>query len=293
MLVASGWSTQCAGSSPRQWQPTQHRSKGSTRRARLFYPRRRNRNDDRNPHGTDADQPNHGIRDIRRRSASSSATASSNRILRLNCRRLPARSRSRSASLTIQAWPGYIAPQGGRQARATRTQAAAQRRILRALQRRGQLQRNADRHQRSNHDRQRNLQPHRPPGSLRQLIHAGFHPAGRYRRPFSFRTHKMAKKLILAASPTFKSKWQSPFQADRPCLWNSPSKPAEGRPVHVGAKFGRHGRCGSGQDVASGWDLDDEFNDANITALTQTYCGSARAILDRYFAEQTGAKLGN
>jgi hypothetical protein len=47
------------------------------------------------------------------------------------------------------------------------------------------------------------------------------------------------------------------------------------------------------KDVASGWDLDDEFNDANITALTQTYCGSARAILDKYFAEQTGAKLGN
>lgn len=104
----------------------------------------------------------------------------------------------------------------------------------------------------------------------------------------------MAKKLILAASPTFKAKVAIPIPGAAPVLVEFTFKH---RPKD---EFVSWGQNLSGvedvdlvKDVASGWDLDDEFNDANITALTQTYGGSARAILDKYFAEQTGAKLGN
>lgn len=46
-------------------------------------------------------------------------------------------------------------------------------------------------------------------------------------------------------------------------------------------------------DVLGGWELDDAFERENVERLTQTYIGSARAILDKYIAENCGARLGN
>ncbi|MFA5595944.1 MAG: phage tail assembly chaperone [Pusillimonas sp.] len=46
-------------------------------------------------------------------------------------------------------------------------------------------------------------------------------------------------------------------------------------------------------DVASGWALDDAFNEENLGELTQNYLGSARAILETYIAELSGARKGN
>lgn len=104
----------------------------------------------------------------------------------------------------------------------------------------------------------------------------------------------MAKKLILAASPTFKSKVAIPIPGGSPVLVEFTFKHRQKDDLFTWAQnLAGMEDVDLVKDVASGWDLDDEFNDANITALTQTYCGSARAILDRYFAEQTGAKLGN
>lgn len=46
-------------------------------------------------------------------------------------------------------------------------------------------------------------------------------------------------------------------------------------------------------DVASGWSLDDAFEEENITRLCQNYIGSARAIMDTYLSALTGAKAKN
>lgn len=46
-------------------------------------------------------------------------------------------------------------------------------------------------------------------------------------------------------------------------------------------------------DIASGWELEDAFDAKNIELLTQNYLGAARAIIDKYLAELTTARLGN
>jgi hypothetical protein len=45
--------------------------------------------------------------------------------------------------------------------------------------------------------------------------------------------------------------------------------------------------------VASGWDLDDAFSDANVAKLLTKYNGSGMAIFEAYIKENTGAKRGN
>ena len=46
-------------------------------------------------------------------------------------------------------------------------------------------------------------------------------------------------------------------------------------------------------DMATGWELDDAFNKDNVEKLVQNYIGSARAILEKYITENSGARLGN
>ena len=46
-------------------------------------------------------------------------------------------------------------------------------------------------------------------------------------------------------------------------------------------------------DVASGWELTDEFNAENINKLCNNYMGAAYAIAQTYFAEIRQARLGN
>lgn len=104
----------------------------------------------------------------------------------------------------------------------------------------------------------------------------------------------MAKKLVLAASPTFKSKVAIPIPGASPVLVEFTFRHRAKDDFFSWAQnLAGVEDVDLVKDIASGWDLDDEFNDANILALTQTYGGSARAILDKYFSEQTGAKLGN
>lgn len=47
------------------------------------------------------------------------------------------------------------------------------------------------------------------------------------------------------------------------------------------------------QQVASGWGLEDAFEAKNIELLCQNYLGAARAIVEKYIAELTQARLGN
>lgn len=47
------------------------------------------------------------------------------------------------------------------------------------------------------------------------------------------------------------------------------------------------------KEVASGWELDEPFNDENITKMTENYMGSARAIIETYMRELSGARTKN
>lgn len=46
-------------------------------------------------------------------------------------------------------------------------------------------------------------------------------------------------------------------------------------------------------EIVTGWDLPDEFNHDNMARLLDKYLGAAAAIFDAYFAELTGARVGN
>ena len=46
-------------------------------------------------------------------------------------------------------------------------------------------------------------------------------------------------------------------------------------------------------EVASGWDLEDVFNEDNVEKLVQNYIGSAKAILEKYITELSAVRLGN
>ena len=45
--------------------------------------------------------------------------------------------------------------------------------------------------------------------------------------------------------------------------------------------------------ISRGWDLDEQFNKAGVEKLTQKYIGAARAVLDKFIAELTGARAKN
>lgn len=46
-------------------------------------------------------------------------------------------------------------------------------------------------------------------------------------------------------------------------------------------------------EIISGWDLDEPFSKESVEKLVQRYMGSARAVLDVYVAELTGARAKN
>lgn len=46
-------------------------------------------------------------------------------------------------------------------------------------------------------------------------------------------------------------------------------------------------------DIASGWDLDDAFEEKNLQQLVDNYLGSARAVLETYVEELTAARAKN
>ena len=45
--------------------------------------------------------------------------------------------------------------------------------------------------------------------------------------------------------------------------------------------------------VATGWELEDEFNDENITLLIQHHLGSPKAIFETYLEELAGGRAKN
>jgi hypothetical protein len=104
------------------------------------------------------------------------------------------------------------------------------------------------------------------------------------------------QKFTLAVAPTFKSKVLIPVPGQAP-------EPVEftfkGRTRDQFAEFIESIKEGEAKDVdvildiCSGWELEDAFDAKNIETLTQNYLGAARAIIDKYLAELTTARLGN
>lgn len=46
-------------------------------------------------------------------------------------------------------------------------------------------------------------------------------------------------------------------------------------------------------DIASGWELEEPFNAENIEKMAENYLGSARAIIETYMRELSGARAKN
>ncbi|MCY1380956.1 Phage tail assembly chaperone [compost metagenome] len=47
------------------------------------------------------------------------------------------------------------------------------------------------------------------------------------------------------------------------------------------------------REILAGWELDDPFSEESIQKLIQNYQGAAPAIVRKYMAELTQARLGN
>ena len=105
----------------------------------------------------------------------------------------------------------------------------------------------------------------------------------------------MAKvKLSLTASPTFKSTVGIPVPGAKavPVEFTFKGRSRDAFKEFVDG-LGNRDDVDVILDVASGWDLEDPFNKESITALVDNYLGSARAVLEKYFAELTQARQGN
>jgi len=104
----------------------------------------------------------------------------------------------------------------------------------------------------------------------------------------------MARKLVLIPAPTFRAVVAIPQP--------------EGEPAEVEMEFKHRNKdelkalaeqLGSKDDVAlvkemaTGWDLADDFNHANIKRLVSEHHQAAVSIWNTYFEKLTGLRLGN
>lgn len=101
-------------------------------------------------------------------------------------------------------------------------------------------------------------------------------------------------KLKLTASPTFKATVLIPVPGAKPSpvefVFKGRSK--DGFKDFMESVEGKDD-VALVLEMASGWDLEDAFGEETVAQLLQSYIGAARAILDTYMREQTGARLGN
>lgn len=101
-------------------------------------------------------------------------------------------------------------------------------------------------------------------------------------------------KLNLTASPTFTAKVMIPVPGAKPAPVEFKFK---GRTKEEFKDFLESmSSLEDGEaimEIASGWDLEDAFGEANVEKLVQNYIGSAKAILETYITQLTSARLGN
>lgn len=101
-------------------------------------------------------------------------------------------------------------------------------------------------------------------------------------------------KLTLAAAPTFKANVMIPLPGKKPTPVEFVFK---GRTRNQFREFveGLADREDVDVilDIASGWDLEDPFSKESVELLVQNYLGAAKAVIEKYLTELTGARLGN
>jgi hypothetical protein len=105
----------------------------------------------------------------------------------------------------------------------------------------------------------------------------------------------MAKpKLSLTANPTFKCKVAIPVPGDKAVdvEFTFKGRTREAFKAFVDGLTSREDTDVL-MDIASGWDLEEAFEKANVEKLTENYLGAARAIIEKYLSELTAARLGN
>lgn len=109
----------------------------------------------------------------------------------------------------------------------------------------------------------------------------------------------MAKiRLTLDPSPTFRAVVQIPMAGAKPApvefIFKYRDRDAFQEFVEgLGAREGD--LEGVIMDIASGWDLPDAFDQANVAKLLKNYMGAFQAIMDAYVHEHTKSvpRLGN
>lgn len=105
----------------------------------------------------------------------------------------------------------------------------------------------------------------------------------------------MAKsKLSLAVSPTFKATVSIPVAGGKPAdvEFTFKHRTREQFKELMDSLEGRDD-VDVVMDIASGWDLDDPFERDSVERLIEGYMGSARAIINGYVLELTGARVKN
>lgn len=104
----------------------------------------------------------------------------------------------------------------------------------------------------------------------------------------------MARKLVLIPAPTFRAKVFIPQPEGEPAevemVFKHRSKDAL---KALADQLSSKDDVALVKEIASGWDLADDFDDANIKRLVSEHHQAAVSIWNTYFEKLTGLRLGN
>lgn len=101
-------------------------------------------------------------------------------------------------------------------------------------------------------------------------------------------------KLSLSAAPTFVAKVGIPVAGAEPAMVELTFRHRTRSALSAWLEQGKdRADVDAILDLASGWDLPDEFNRDNVETLVQNYIGAPAVLVDFYIKELTKAKLGN
>lgn len=101
-------------------------------------------------------------------------------------------------------------------------------------------------------------------------------------------------KIKLCADPTFKAPVPIPVPGAKPSSVEFTFKHRTKKEVaDWGNSLNKKTDLSMLKEIVLGWELDDEFNDENITKLCENYAGAAYAIFETYLEELRGARVKN
>lgn len=104
----------------------------------------------------------------------------------------------------------------------------------------------------------------------------------------------MARKLVLKPAPTFRATVFIPQPEGEPAEVEMVFKHRNKHELKTLAnQIGNSDDAVLVSQMATGWDLDDDFNHANIQRLVSEHHQAAVSIWNTYFEKLTGLRLGN